>query len=57
MCYKNISDREKFDRKWHQAKHLFLSRSPFHRASNDTFYNYVNNFGITPKKFAEKNWC
>ena len=54
QCYKNISDREKFDKKWHQAKHLFLSRSPFHRASNDTFYNYVNNFGMTPKKFAEK---
>ncbi len=54
QCYKNISDREKFEQKWHIAKHLFLSRSPFHRASNDTFYNYVNNFGMTPKKFAEK---
>ncbi len=54
MCYKNISDRETFDRRWHQAKHLFLSRSPFNRASNDQFYNYVNNFGMTPKKFAEK---
>ena len=54
QCYKNISDREKFDKKWHQAKHLFLSRSPFNRASNDQFYNYVNNFGMTPKKFAEK---
>ena len=54
MCYKNISDREKFDRKWHQAKHLFLKRSPFNRASNDQFYSYVNNFGMTPKKFAEK---
>ena len=54
MCYKNISDRETFDRKWHQAKHLFLKRSPFNRASNDQFYSYVNNFGMTPKKFAEK---
>ena len=54
QCYKNISDREKFDKKWHQAKHLFLSRSPFNRASNDQFYNYVNNFGMTPKRFAEK---
>ena len=54
MCYKNISDRETFDRKWHQAKHLFLKRSPFNRASNDTFYSYVNSFGMTPKKFSEK---
>ena len=54
MCYKNISDRETFDRKWHQAKHLFLKRSPFNRASNDQLFNYVNNFGMTPKRFAEK---
>jgi len=52
--YQNVSDRDKFDKKWHQAKHLFLSRSPFNRASNDQFYNYVNNFGMTPKRFAEK---
>ena len=54
QCYQNISDRDKFDRKWHQAKHLYLSRSPFNRAKSDTFYSYVNNFGMTPKKFAEK---
>ena len=54
MCYKNISDRETFDRKWQQAKYLFLKRTPFNRASNEQFYNYVNNFGMTPKKFAEK---
>ena len=54
MCYKNISDRETFDRKWHQAKHLFLQRTPFNRASNEQFYSYVNNYGMTPKRFAEK---
>ena len=54
QIYKNISAKEKFDKKWNQAKHLFLSKSPFHRASSDTFYNYVNNFGMTPKRFAEK---
>ena len=36
QCYKNISDREKFDKKWSQAKYLFLKRTPFNRASNDT---------------------
>jgi transcriptional regulator with XRE-family HTH domain len=51
---KRISDRETFDKKWHQAKYLFLKRSPFNRASNDTFYSYVNSFGMTPKKFSEK---
>ena len=54
QCYKNTSDRDKFDRKWNAAKHLFLSRSPFHRASNDQFINYVNNFGMTPEKFRDK---
>ena len=54
MCYKNISDRETFDRKWHQAKHLFLQRTPFNRASNEQFFHFVNNFGMTPKRFAEK---
>ena len=54
MCYKNVANREIFDKKWHQAKYLFLKRSPFNRASNDTFYSYVNSFGMTPKKFSEK---
>ena len=54
QIYKNISAKEKFDKKWQQAKHLFLSKSPFHRASSDTFFNYVNNYGMTPKRFAEK---
>ena len=54
QCYKNISDRDTFDKKWQQAKYLFLKRSPFNRASNDTFYSYVNSFGMTPKKFSEK---
>ena len=54
QCYKNISDRDTFDKKWHQAKYLFLKRSPFNRASNDTFYSYVNSYGMTPKKFSEK---
>ena len=54
QIYKNVSNREIFDKKWHQAKYLFLKRSPFNRASNDTFYSYVNSFGMTPKKFSEK---
>jgi len=54
QIYKNTANREVFDKKWHQAKHLFLQRSPFNRASNETFYNYVNSFGMTPKKFSEK---
>tara|TARA_E500000331_G_scaffold9617_1_gene8954 strand:+ start:277 stop:1521 length:1245 start_codon:yes stop_codon:yes gene_type:complete len=54
QCYKNISDRDTFDKKWQQAKYLFLKRTPFNRASNDTFYSYVNSYGMTPKKFSEK---
>ena len=37
-----------------QAKHLYLTRTPFSRASKIHFIHYVNNFGMTPKKFAEK---
>ena len=53
-CYKNISDRAKFDKKWDAAKHLYLTRSPFSRAASEAFLHYVNNYGMTPKKFAEK---
>ena len=54
QIYKNVSNRELFDKKWHQAKYLFLRTSPFNRASNETLYNYVNSQGMTPKKFSEK---
>ena len=54
QIYKNVSNRELFDKKWHQAKYLFLRTSPFNRASNETLYNYVNSYGMTPKKFSEK---
>ena len=54
QIFKNISDKETFQKKWDAAKHLFLSRSPFVKASSEAFLNYVNNYGMTPKKFAEK---
>ena len=54
QIYKNISAKDKFEKKWQQSKYIYLSKSPFHRASSDTFFNYVNNFGMTPKRFAEK---
>ena len=33
---------------------MFNQTTPFNRAGNDTFNYYVNSFGMTPKRFAEK---
>jgi hypothetical protein len=50
---KTISaEKENFYKKWIAAKALFNRRTPFNRAGNENFYNYVNNFGMTPKRFA-----
>ena len=50
QCYKNVSDREKFDRKWNAAKHLFLSR--FH-----SFIAFIINpvFGFLQLQFVRKS--
>ena len=44
--------KDTFYNKWLAAKALFKRRSPFNRADNEPFYNFVNNFGMTPKRFA-----
>ena len=54
QIYKHISDKANFQKKWDAAKHLYLTRSPFSRAASEAFLHYVNNYGMTPKKFAEK---
>ena len=54
QIYKHISDKATFQKKWDAAKHLYLTRSPFSRAASEAFLHYVNNYGMTPKKFAEK---
>jgi len=46
------AEKDKFHNKWLAAKALFNRKSPFNRAGNENFYNYVNNFGMTPKRFA-----
>ena len=54
QIYKHISDKATFQKKWDAAKHLYLTRTPFSRAASEAFLHYVNNYGMTPKKFAEK---
>ena len=54
QIYKHISDKANFQKKWDAAKHLYLTRTPFSRAASEAFLHYVNNYGMTPKKFAEK---
>ena len=46
--------KDDFYNKWLAAKALFNKRSPFNLSNNETLYNYVNNYGMTPKKFKVK---
>ena len=46
--------KDHFYNKWLRAKQMFNQSTPFNRASNDTFNYFVNSFGMTPKRFAEK---
>ena len=46
--------KDDFYNKWLAAKALFNQRSPFNLSNNETLYNYVNNYGMTPKKFKVK---
>ena len=49
-----LAKKEDFQNKWKAANHLFNKREAFTRADNAPFYNFINSFGMTPKRFAEK---
>lgn len=45
-------EKDIFMAQWLAAKALFHKKTPFHKAGNETFYNNINNYGMTPKRFA-----
>ena len=43
-----------FQDKWKAANALFNKREAFTRADNAPFFSFLNSYGMTPKRFAEK---